>query len=189
MNSAAHEAAFQAAASQTDKGSPSKYGPYSGDAARAQEQAIESGAWSKGEGSSIVKENEDDPDAPELAVDYYGRLTKSSSLKERHVSMAAKFGLPMSTTHLGYLKEEEEAEARRAILGAPTGDGGGGGGSVLSFDESHSLFLGGESLWSDTSAGITKLEDNIRCAMMTCQNTLDVTLQCICIHAHLTYDI
>ena len=78
--------------------------------------------------------------------------------------MSAKFGLPLPTTHLEYLNEEKENEQRRAMLGmeAVNQGRGGGNGSVVSFDESYSLFLGGESLWSDTSAGLTKMEENIR---------------------------
>ena len=76
--------------------------------------------------------------------------------------MSAKFGLPLPTSHLEYLNEEKESEHRRAMLGVEAVNKGGGSGSVVSLDESHSLFLGGESLWSDTSAGLTKLEENIR---------------------------
>ena len=87
----------------------------------------------------------------------------SSALKERNISMSAKFGLPLPTSHLDYLNEEKENEERRAMLGFETSKkAGGGNGSIVSFDESHSLFLGGESVWSDTSAGLTKMEENIR---------------------------
>ena len=78
--------------------------------------------------------------------------------------MSAKFGLPLPTSHLEYLNEEKENEERRARLGmeALTKKGGGADSSMVSLDESHSLFLGGESIWSDTSAGLTKMEENIR---------------------------
>lgn len=75
-NKAVQDAAFEAAAKRTDKPTPEKYGPYSKDAVTGQQIAMATGAWDKGTGGGVVKEVDDDPDAPELAVDYYGRLTK-----------------------------------------------------------------------------------------------------------------
>ena len=84
-NKAVQDAAFEAAAKSTDRPSPDKYGPYSDVASKAQQMAVETGAWEQGTGGNVVKENEDDPDAPLLALDYYGRLTKRypSVLKEK----------------------------------------------------------------------------------------------------------
>ena len=132
----------------------SRINRYSSAAADAEAEAQATGAWVRPEGGREVREVENDVDAPLLAVDYYGRLTKSAALKERHVSMSVKFGLPLPDTHLKYLKEKEEGEKRRAAIGV-----GGGGASSLSLDSSHSLFLGGESLWSETSGGITRAEE------------------------------
>jgi hypothetical protein len=71
---------FQVASSSSDAEGMELYSGYSEVAASAEANAIASGVWERGSEKGMVREDETDTDAPLLAVDYYGRLTKRLNL-------------------------------------------------------------------------------------------------------------
>ena len=95
-------------------------------------------------------EEEDEPVHVPLSVDYYGRLTKTPQYLRRTGSIATRLGLPMPTDHLKYLQQENREEP------SASGSVGGEGSSQ------RSLFLGGQSMWSESTGEVTKAEEALR---------------------------